>query len=803
MWATLARFILRNRLFLLAALILITVFMAYRAMQVKIAYNYTYLLPSSDSASIEYERFKQQFGMDGTVMVIGMQDDKLFNNLQEFDDWYDLTNRIKKTEGIKDVLSATSLFDLKKNDSLNKFALDTVVKRKPLTVNEFDSVKRHILSLPFYEGFAINKTNASTLMLVTFKDQDLNTAKRLSIVDSVKSMVDHFGKKYNETIHYSGMPYIRTIISRRILGDMQLFLILAILITLIALFLFFRSTFPVIFPMIVVIMGVAWAVGLIDICGYRMNALTSLIAPLITVIGVPNCILLLNKYHTEYRRHKNQGWALTTTIRKIGVSLFLANVTTAIGFAVFCFTRSELLFQFGLVTSISVMCTYILSLCLVPIIFSYLPPPDVRHLNHLQRKHTISFLSWVDRNTQKNRKLIYGFAIIAVVVAAYGVSKIKSVGYIVDDLPKNDPIYADMRYFESHYGGVLPFEIKIDTRKPKGVFANNGKALYKMERVEKLLKQYPFFSKPVSVVEGIKFLNQAYHDGEPKYFIMPSVSDLSSIGHYLTGQKQKVNLIKNFIDSTQQYTRVDIQMADIGSVKMAKAIKEISPRVDSIFNYNAGTQTWLPDSSRYKITYTGGCLVFLRGNDFLLTNLMESILLAIILVSLVMYLMFTSSPLMVIIATVPTLIPQLLTLGLMGYFNIHLKPSTILIFSIAFGISSDGTMYFLTKYKQELKHAQLSISQVISIVIKETGVSMIYTALILSCGFLIFTFSSFGGTKALGLLLSITLVMAYCSNLILLPSFMLSMEKRNIRKILAEKPLIDIEESEEESTSQE
>jgi uncharacterized protein len=793
MWAWLAKFILRNRVILLILITGTSVFMAYEATQVKIAYVYTQLLPASDSASIDYDKFKQQFGLDGTVMVAGMQDDSLFTNLQEFNDWYDLTNKIKKSKGIRDVISVTALFKLVKNDSIQQFAVQPLLKRKPNSLKELDSVKKAIYDQPFYDGFLISKKTQGTIMAITFKDNDLNTANRLTIVDTLRDKIDVFAHKYNIKVHYSGMPYVRTVIALKIIEEMRLFLILAIFITSLALFLFFRSPFPVIFPMLIAIAGVCWALAEINLFGFRMSAITSLIAPLITVIGVPNCILLLNKYHTEYRKHGNQAWALTTTIRKIGVSLFLANVTTAIGFAVFCFTRSQLLFEFGLVTSLSVMVTYAISLFLIPIVFSFLPPPNLKHMGHLDRKPLVKFLAWVDKITQHRRKIIYAVVILATLVSLYGISRISVVGYVVDDLPKNDPIYTDMHYFADHFGGVLPFEIKIDSRKANGIFADNGKTLYKMERLEKLLHQYPFFSKPVSIIEGIKNANQAYHDGEPKYFIMPSVSDLSSISQYLTGAKDKAHLIKMFLDSTKQSTRMDIQMADIGSAKMRETLAELQPRTDSIFNYLPATKSWIPHDERYKVTFTGSCLIFLKGNDFLLKNLIESVLLAIILVSLVMYMMFTSSPLMVIISTLPSLIPQIITLGLMGFFGIPLKPSTILIFSIAFGISSDGTMYFLTKYKQEIKREDLSISEVVSLVIRETGISMIYTALILSSGFLVFAFSGFGGTKSLGILLSVTLLMAYCSNLIVLPSLMLSVKNKLLRKILTKKTIIGIE----------
>ncbi len=795
MWAALAKFILKNRIVLIVSILLITGFMVYRARQVKVAYSFTQFLPASDSASIDYENFKKQFGLDGTVMVVGMQTDSLLTNLNEFNDWYDLNYSIKNMHGIKEVLSSASLYQLIKNDSLGKFDFKPLLLHKPTNAKELDSAKQAIYALPFYEGFIVNKKNNSNLMAVTFTDNDVNTSGRISIVDSLKYKVDAFAAKYHISIHYSGMPYIRTVISRKVMSELSMFLFISVAITSIILFFFFRSLFPVIFPLVIVFIGVVWSMASISLFGYQITVLTGLIPPLITVIGVPNCILLLNKYHTEYRKHGNKMLALHTTIEKIGISLFLANVTTAIGFAVFCSTRSQALVEFGLISSLNVMSTYIISLVLIPIVFSYLPAPNVKNLKHLERKHIVSLLSSVDKYTQSHRRTIYIITVIIIVISLYGISKIKAIGYVIDDLPKDDPIYTDMRYFESHIGGVLPFEILIDTRKPNGVFSDNGRTLFKMERLEKMLRQYPYFAKPISLIGGIKFANQAFHDGQPRYYILPTLSDMQSISQYAvgSGSKQKQNLFKSVIDTTKQLTRIDIAITDVGSVKMKEVLAAMEPRADSIFNYSIADKSWVPADQRYHITYTGSSLIFLRGNDFLVTNLIESVLLAVILISIIMFFMFMS-PRMVLIATLPSIIPLIVTLGLMGFFDIHLKPSTILIFSIAFGISSDGTMYFLTKYRQEVKNLSLSTSQVISLVIRETGVSMVYTAIILSFGFLIFVFSGFGGTRAMGILVSMTLLMAYCSNLVLLPSFMLSMKKYLKRTEFSDHPILNIEE---------
>ena len=300
MWSALAKFILKNRIILLISILLTTCYMTYRARQVKIAYSFTQFLPQTDSTSIGYENFKKQFGLDGTVMIVGMQTDSLFTNLDEFNDWYDLNYSIKGLHGIKEVVSAASLYKLSKNDSLDKFDFTTLLKRKPATKAELDSARKAIYSLPFYDGLAFNKKTNSTLIAITFTDNDVNTSGRLSIVDSVKYKVDAFAQKYHVQMHYSGMPYIRTVISRKIFKEISMFLYIAVAVTSLILFFFFRSLFPVLFPLIIVLIGVMWSMASISIFGYQITVLTSLIPPLITVIGLPNCILLLNNIIIYY-----------------------------------------------------------------------------------------------------------------------------------------------------------------------------------------------------------------------------------------------------------------------------------------------------------------------------------------------------------------------------------------------------------------------------------------------------------------------------------------------------------------------
>lgn len=472
-------------------------------------------------------------------------------------------------------------------------------------------------------------------------------------------------------------------------------------------------------------------------------------------------------------------------IQRIGLTTFLANLTTAIGFGVFYFTNSKILMEFGLVAAINVMATYLISLVLVPIVFSFLPAPEVKHTKHLNAPRLNKMLDFIDHLVHAHYRKIFVVVGIISLIAIYGIGKISTVGYVVDDLPKNDPVYKDMRFFEKNFKGVLPFEIMIDTKQP-------GKALdpvtlQKINRLEKMLVKYPEFSKPLATVDGIKFSYQSFRGGDPKYYILPGTLDLAEMASYMKGDaKDKSGMFRSFLDSTRQTTRVSVQMADVGSIRMKQLVEELRPRIDSIF-----------EPADYSVAVTGNSLIFLRGNDYLFKNLLESIILAIILISLIMFALFMSFR-MITVSILPSLIPLLITAGIMGYFQIPLKPSTILIFSIAFGISSDGTIYFLTKYRHELRLNPMSISKAVSLTIRETGVSMVYTAIILFFGFFIFSASSFGGTASLGILLSITLLVAMASNLILLPAFLISLERRITTKAFLEEPLIQVFDEDED-----
>ncbi|GAB3642279.1 efflux RND transporter permease subunit [Spirosoma arcticum] len=778
-WNRVASFILSNRVVLLVVVLLSTAFMGYQASRVKLSYELAKILPVTDAEYQRYEAFKSHFGQDGNVMVLGIESDSMYR-LGFFRDWFALSQTIKRIDGIKDVVANANLYDIVRDDTAQTFRIVPLVPRPLTTQAGVDSVRDRIARLPFYRGLVSDSSGRAHLMAVTFDQKQLNTKNRIAIVRRVEAVADSFGTAHRLPVHLSGMPYIRTEFTAKVSQEMSLFMGLAFLVTALILFYFFRSLTVVLIALSVVAVGCVWATGYLVLLGYDITLLTGLIPPLIIVIGVPNAVFLLNRYHEELNAGRTKADALTIATSKVGETTFFANVTTSIGFFVFYFTASPLLLQFGLVAAFGIMTTFVVSLVLIPIIFNYLPTPSPKQRGHLDRRQINGFLRWVDDLVRHRRTAIYTFIAVVTILGAVGALRINAIGYVVDDLPKNDPIYTDLKFIESRFKGVMPFEVSIDTKRPGRVLT--PQTLTKIRLLEREFSKYGEFTRPLSLVEAVKFFYQSYRGGDSKYYALPGALELSRLAAYLPKQQpgQNNNTASNFkayLDSTRRYTRVSFQMPDVGTVRTTQLLNELQPKADEIFNVDRTTGKRVAPDEEYDVRITGNSVVFTKGNDYLLKNLAESTVLAIVLVSVILVILLRDVRLS-LIAILPSVVPLIVTAGIMGLFDIHLKPSTILIFSIAFGISSDGTIYFITKYRDELRSGKLTVDEAISRTIRYTGISMFYTAIILFAGFAIFTASTFQGTVALGILVSITLLMGMASNLILLPAFLLTVSKR-------------------------
>jgi uncharacterized protein len=781
MWQRLGKLVLKFRAPLLILLLLITAVMGFYASKVKMSYEFSKAIPTDNVKYLDYISFKQKFGDDGNLLVAGIQTDSLFT-LKYFNAYKELQQQLKKVRFVEDILSIPSAITLVKDPLTEKLSAQKIFSDSIQTQEALDTAAAVFYNLPFYKQRLYNPQAKAYLMGVRINKDELNSKGRTQIINDIINTVKKFEEKTKTGVHLSGLPLIRTVVADRIQNEMKYFLFGSLLLSTLILALFFRSFSTTLLSLLVVVLGVVWSVGILYLCGYQITILTALIPCLVVVIGIPNCIYFINKYHTSYLQSGDREKSLVDMVSKMGVVTLFCNLTAAIGFAVFALTRSAILKEFGVVAGISIMIIFVISFILLPAALSYLPAPKPSQTKYLNNKWITNFLLQIEKWVLHHKKIVYGFTALVLVFSVMGIFKLKSVSFIVDDLPKTDKIYTDIKFFEKNFGGVMPLEIVVDTKKPKGIINPKTDVQTIAFFQDSFLVNQKDIAKPLSVVDGIKFFYQAASEGTgDSTFTLPAFGnplyDLHKQLAQLNARRKNnemtasdwatAKLMGSFVDSTEQYLRISMSMADIGTQKLPVLLDSIQHKANEIF-----------DTANYKIQLTGTSITFLEGSKFIVNGLKDSIFWAFILIAFCMLYLFKSARIL-LCSLIPNVIPLIITAGIMGWADVALKPSTVLIFSVALGIAIDITIRFLVNYKQELPTYNNNVLETVSATIKNTGLSIVYTALVLIAGFIIFCGSSFGGTKALGWLTSATLLVATLTNLVLLPVLLLLFVRKN------------------------
>ncbi len=860
MWNNLASLILRNRLVISTIIIILTIILGYFAVtKLKVDNRYGNTLPKDSPVQIDYLKFKEQFGEDGSTLVVAINSYSLHTE-RNFKKWLELTEKIKRFNGVENVISEATLYTIKNNIVARKFEFNPIFKDTTFQKKSIDSIKKEIRINPIYRNLLYNDEKNVSLLLIGMNEKCLADKKSNKVVFEIEKLVESYSGYFGKP-HFAGLPHMRVVIGKRIVNEMYIFLGLSVLASSLLLFVFFRSVRVVMQCNLVVFVSVIWALGSIALFGFQISIMMALIPPLLIVIGVPNCVFLITRYHQEYVRFNNKTRALFTMIRRIGSVTFLTNLTTAVGFCTF--TSSEKLAQFGIISSLNIMVVFFLSICIIPIVASFSKPPKPRHLRHLYRVYSQGFIEYIVVIITKYRRWVYLSSVLIVALSLLGMTQIIATGNVTSDLPKKDPILLDMKFIEKNFGGSIPFEVTVNYKQNGRLFSDA--TLERVEKIQELFARDTMFSKSLSMVDFMKVVNMAYYGNNPKQYKIISNKDKLQLKKYIDNlDTKRINggnvSLKNLIDTVNHTLRIRMQMKDLSSYKVANKVDSLRKEVDRILNpdknelerlfkqVDKGNQRALEtllfdhsavynnvieliskgnvdleyalnlepekvmlytkkanfnailrkaiDQEYYDYTFTGTSVVAAEGTRYLFINLVQSLVFAIISIALLMAFLFRSFTI-ILISMIPNVIPLLFTAGIMGYFQIPLKPSTLLVFGIALGITVDNAILFLAKYRQELKQHSWDIKYAILQSLRETGLGIFYTSVILFFGFIMFVFSQFGGTKGLGLLVSITILVGMATNLIILPSLLLSLERRVITKSFQE-PFFDIYDEEED-----
>lgn len=770
MWKSIAELVVKYKFIFLALLLAATGFMAYQASKVQLSYEFSKAIPTDNIYYKNQQDFKQKFGDEGNTIVVGVQTNSFFE-INHFLAYKKMITSLKALPAVKEMLCIPTSFQLIKDPFTEKLLAELIFSDSIKSQEELDNAKDVFLSLPFYKNTLYNPNTNAYLLAMRIDNTVMASEARTAVVDSILSVTQAYQAATKTEVHTSGLPLIRTLVANRVKAEMKFFLLASILLSIVILLVFFRSFSTMLLSMAVVIIGVIWALGILQLFGYKITLLTALIPSLVVVIGIPNCIYFFNKYHTSIRAGMEKQKAIVEMVSKMGVVTLFCNITAAIGFAVFALTKSEILKEFGAVAGLSIFFIFIISFILLPAVLSLLPLPSKTALKYLDTKWINALIEKMQVWVAYKSKAVLGITAAVLLLAIIGSLRLKNVAFIVDDLPKTDVVYKDLKFFEENFNGVMPLEIMIDTKKPKGIIQPtiDIKTLAFFE--DSVISNFPEIGKPLSVVDGVKFSYQALSEGaDSSTYALPAFGnpllDLHRSIRQLQLRKEAgemdakdsamQKLLGSFVDSSEQFLRLSMSMKDVGTVRLKQIVDSLQLQSDEVFGDN------------YKVSFTGASLTFLEGSKYIVNGLKESILWAFGLIAACMLYLFRNWRILVC-SLIPNVIPLLVTAGIMGWAGVAIKPSTVLVFSVALGIAVDVTIRFLVHYKQLLSEGNISNTKAVTETINKTALSIIYTSLVLVAGFVIFCGSSFGGTFALGWLTSVTLLTALFTNLVLLP----------------------------------
>ena len=700
----------------------------------------------------EFQETGRVFGRSETVLYVVLYEiDPLEPSfLKRLDR---LTRRVAAFRGVESVLSLTNVPHLQRAGAELKTAAlyDSTASSEALR-STFETQ-------PFLDRLLLSDDGEATVMMVRIDHEFNNTPERVDLVREVAAEAEALPGE----AAFAGFPYLRTQYAERVTRESPLFTVLALLVSLAFLFATFRAWRTVVLPTFVVGLCIVWTFGLMALFGVKLNIVTAVLPALIVIIGMATAIHLTTKFYDQYALLGDKRRAVLETVRTVGLATFLACLTTAIGFAVLLISGNHLLIGFGGFAAIGIMLLYGLSITIIPIAFARFRPPrtDVAALATHDR-----FSDYFDakaRLIQRHGGIILGVTAVLVGISIFGLTRISTDIFVFTDFYEDDPLRRDLAVFEEKFSGVLPLEVVVESDK-EGRFKTLG-ALRRIEQLQKTLATFESVGKTMSAVDLVKMGNQAYFGGHPGAFRLPSNYELpflqNALGRFIGSERQS-ELFENlplFVDSTFRMTRIYLGVADIGTEQMNILADSVRALTAEAFS-----------DDEYEVIVTGTAIMSTRSGESLVRNLIISLSVALVLISVLMAMLFRSRAL-TFISLIPNVIPLLIVGGTMGFAGITLKPSTALIFSLAFGIAVDDTIHFLAKYRIH-RDAGLAKNEAIQKTLGETGKAILFTSLILMSGFLVFTLSSFGGTVNLGALTALTLGVALVANLFLLPALL-------------------------------
>ncbi len=766
------RILFKYRVKILVCIAIITVFFGYFAAEMKTDNSIEIWLSKHDNDLNYYRAFLKKFG-DEEFLVVAFSAANLFtkDRIRQINT---LAEKLKRIDGIVSVASLADAFKHKIASPLFQEAIRSHQKRPLMAV-----FKRQTLKDTVYQNTIISKNGKTTAIIATVKCAGPESRKLL--VSGVRKILEEITATDMDTLkrksryHLAGPSVVNTELDRMSKHDMARFTPYMFIVSILVLGCLFRRISGVVIPVSMVGVCIIWITGCFVLCGQTMNMISNMLLPLTFIISLSTSIHFMNHYYQERNFSLNNEDAICRTIRHVGIPILMTTITTIIGFISLATSSIPPVFITGLFMSGCAALTFLISVILIPILLSFVPfqiPIYSGEALKTGEENTVLFKKnnlkrrgrkendfgacffWLSRFVIKYKNFILICGFIVGVISIWGILKIQIESDIMASFQRNSRIAKDNHYIERNLMGLLPIEIVAETTNGISVFQPD--IMNSINNLQRYLHCIPEVTTLLSAVNYIQNLHQNMKGNRASYYPIPSTekeaTDYVRLAS-LYGDKSVDRLYTEDLTNA----RISVRMKQVGSNRYQAIMNSIKEYIHK--HLNTTVLSW---------HFTGIVPLLINVQENILWSEIWSFSLAFLLTFLSTAIVMKSVKIG-LISIIPNLLPITITLGLMGFKGMRLDAATIMIASIALGISVDNTIHIFYRFKRELS-VDGDYSETIHRTLQGVGKTALFTSLSAACGFIIFSFSSFKPVQYFGILTSVTLVNAIISDLFISPS---------------------------------
>ncbi|MDX1618728.1 MAG: MMPL family transporter, partial [Balneolaceae bacterium] len=693
-----AEFIQKHPVSFLLLFALLVLAAIYPALNIRTDFNLENFFPKEDPTIEDYQSLEREFGRDDNIIMVGFRSDSLLTP-PVLADLKRLVDSAKTIPNVNEVRSLWSADDI--NSDGVRLEFTPYLEENRLSALNADTLRRRLADDPFASGFLINERGDATAFYLEM-DEENNFTVREQVITNLREILSPYRSEYDFKI--SGIPYYRNQYIHYLNDEIAFYITLSSLLVALLLWFLYRSMLGLLFPMLIVWFTILLTLAIMQLTGGYFEVMSSTIAPILLCVGIADSVHMLSKYDDARQEGLGKRASITEMILTLGSATFLTSITTAIGFGTLLTSDIVPMNRFGIYTAVGVMVAFAITITFLPSVLTLTRSKTIFKEKSARFFELFSnLLSRISSlNSRHYKKIVWGFAAITL-AAGSGMALLKVNGKVFGELgPETEPI-RHAEFFSRNLAPPFPMEFIIDTGRDNGVM--DPGFIEKVEAFTGELQSYEEVDRIVSFNTILKEVHKAMAPGQ--YLDNPLPGSEQLIAQYvLLLEFNESDALQRVSDFSYRSVRVSANVYDVGSYR-------INQMQDSLSNYLAAS---FPDS---EVTITGSTILSANLNGKMVSSLMKSILLAFVLISIIMAVLFRNVR-MVLISLVPNILPLLMVAGFMGFSGIDIRASTAVIFTIAFGIAVDDSIHYLARVRVEMKRGR-SLEEALRFTTLKTG----------------------------------------------------------------------------------